>query len=159
MHSNRKEIPSQRLPNGDRSVYSSTFGFSRDGATLVSYVPTCRKAVVLLSTEHRDDMVADDKAKPEIITYRYYNATKSGVDVLDNLVRTHTCKRPTKRWTVCFFWNMIDVAAYNAFVLWITANPTWNSGKSHVRRLYLRELGKQLLAEHVSARLAQPQGK
>jgi len=158
MRSNRKEIPSQMLPNGDRSVYSSTFGFSRDGTTLVSYVPKRRKAVVLLSTQHRDDTVADDeKAKPEIITY--YNATKSGVDVLDKLVRTYTCKRPSKRWTVCFFWNMIDIAAYNAFVLWITANPTWNSGKSHVRRLYLRELGKQLLAEHVSARLAQPQGK
>jgi len=96
MRSNRKEIPNQMLPNGDRSLYSSTFGFSRDGATLVSYVPKRRKAVVLLSTQHRDDTVAnDEKAKPEIITY--YNATKSGADVLDKLVRTYTCKRPIKR--------------------------------------------------------------
>jgi len=53
----------------------------------------------------------------------------------------------------------MDIAAYNAFVLWVTVNPNWNHGKSHVRRLFLRELGTQLLNDHVSARLAQSEGK
>ena len=54
------------------------------------------------------------------------------------------------------FCNMIDIAAYNTFVLWITANPTWNSGKSHVRRLYLRELGRLSMYQ---LDWQQPQGK
>ena len=51
-----------------------------------------------MSTQHRDNsVVVDDKNKPEIITY--YNNTKSGVDILDKLVRTYSCKRVTARWT------------------------------------------------------------
>jgi len=89
----------------------------------------------------------------------YYNSTKSGVDVLDKLVRTYSCKRGTDRWTVAFFFNLIDVAAYNALVLWITANPNWHRGKSHARRLFLRELGMSLTNSHASERLTQPSGK
>ena len=67
--------------------------------------------------------MSDDKKKPEIITY--YNETKSGVDVLDKLVCTYSCKLASSRWTVVFFLNMLDIAAYNALVLWINANPNW----------------------------------
>jgi len=37
---NRKEIPLDMLPAADREVKSSVFGFSADGATMVSYVPS-----------------------------------------------------------------------------------------------------------------------
>jgi len=155
---NRKEIPLDMLPAADREVKSSVFGFSADGATMVSYVPKRRKAVVLLSTQHRDDAVMpDDSRKPEIINY--YNTTKCGVDVLDKLVRTYSCKRATRRWTVSFFFNLLDIAAYNALVLWITANPGWQRGKSDVRRRFLRELGIQLVTGHATTRSTLPQGK
>jgi len=159
MRVNRKEIPREMLPDRQRPVYSSEFGFADEGVSLVSYVPKRNKAVVLLSAQHRDAKVAsDDKAKPEII--HYYNATKSGVDVLDKLIRTYSCKRPSRRWTVCLFWNVLDIAAYNALVLWITQHPSWNSAKSHVRRLFLRELGTELVSNHASRRLhQQPHGK
>ena len=155
---NRKEIPTDMLPDTKRDLLSSTFGFSADGATLVSYVPKRRKAVVLLSTQHRDDAITPDETKkPEIINY--YNATKCGVDVLDKLVRTYSCKRAIARWTISFFFNLIDIAAYNALVAWITLNPDWQHGKSDVRRLFLRELGMQLVHKHASARSVQPHGK
>ena len=86
VRSNRREVPKEMLPSSDRAMYSSKFGF-HEGKTLVSYVPKPRKAVMLLSTQHRDNNVATDKkAKPDII--HYYNSTKSGVDVLDKVVRT-----------------------------------------------------------------------
>ena len=158
VRSNRKEVPRQMLPSSSRELHSSEFGFATDGVTLVSYVPKRAKAVVLLSTQHRDKtVVADDNSKPEIISY--YNATKSGVDVLDKLVRTYSVKRSTRRWTVAFFLNMLDIAAHNALVLWITANPNWHQGKSHVRRLFLRELGMTLTSSHASERVTQHQGK
>jgi len=155
---NRKEIPPDMLPAADREVKSSVFGFSADGATMVSYVTKRRKAVVLLSTQHRDDAVTpDENRKPEIINY--YNTTKCGVDVLDKLVRTYSCKRATRRWTVSFFFNLLDIAAYNALVLWITANPGWQCRKSDVRRRFLRELGIQLVTGHATTRSTLPQGK
>ena len=125
------------MPDRQQEIYSRKFGFTDDRMTMVSYVPRCGKAVV----QHRTSAVmTDDKKKPEIIAY--YNGTKkSGVDVLDKLVRTYTCKRASFRWTVAFFLNMLDIAAYNALVLWITANPYWQQGKPHWRRLFLRELG------------------
>jgi len=111
-----------------------------------------------MSTQHRDNsVVADAKNKPEIISY--YNSTKSGVDILDKLVRTYSCKRATARWTVAFFFNLVDIAAYNAFVLWIMMNPNWHQGKSHARRLFLRELGMSLTNDHVSERFTRHSGK
>ena len=66
-------------------------------------------------------VMSDEKKKPEIITY--YNEIKSGVDVLYKLVCTYSCKLASSRWTVVFFLDMLDIAAYNALVLWINANP------------------------------------
>ena len=68
------------------------------------------------------------------------------------LVCTYSCKRATARWTVAFFFNLVDIAAYNALVLWITMNPNWHLGKSHARRLFLRELGMSLTNDHTSER-------
>jgi len=158
MRSNRKEVPREMLPNSTRELYSSIFGFLPDSATLVSYVPKQKKAVILLSTQHEDNsVVAENKNKPEIITY--YNDTKCGVDVLDKLVRTYSCKRATRRWTLALFFNLVDIAAYNALVLWITANPDWRPRQSGARRLFLRELGTSLTSSHALERLTRHSGK
>ena len=39
-------------------------------------------------------------------------------------------------WTVAFFFNLVDIAAHNALVLWITMNPNCHQGNSHARRLF-----------------------
>lgn len=53
---------------------------------------------------------------------------------------------------------MIDVSAFNAFVLHTTANPTWNSGKVNKRRLFLEELGKNLVTEEQKRKVRLPRG-
>ena len=158
LRSNRKEIPPSMQPDRSRPACSSVFGFSSDGVTMVSYVPKPRKAVILLSSQHRDAALMDnDKKKPHIIDY--YNQTKAGVDILDKLVRTYSCKRSTRRWTVALFFNIVDIAAVNALILWITKHPDWNQDKSHVRRLFLRDLGVQLVNRHVQQRMMSTIGK
>ena len=106
------------------------------------------------STQHRDKtVVADDNSKPEIISY--YNATKSGVDVVDKLVRTYSVKRSTRRWgsgfasqkmlfrlprkwlSLRFKCTMLDIAAHNALVLWITANPNWHPAGQVTREAFV----------------------
>ncbi|CAJ0922094.1 unnamed protein product [Ranitomeya imitator] len=43
------------------------------------------------------------------------------------------------------FYNILDVSAYNAFVLWREIDPDWNRNKLHKGRLFLEELGKSLV--------------
>lgn len=44
------------------------------------------------------------------------------------------------------FFNMIDVSAVNAYVLWTATDPSWMKGLSFKRRKFLEELGKSLVS-------------
>ena len=95
--------------------------------TLVSYTPKKNKTVLLLSSMHHNDAVNPESGKPEII--EYYNGTKGGVDSLDQLVHTYMCKRQSKRWPMTLFFNMLDVGAVAALIVWMETFPEW-----HVKR-------------------------
>ena len=75
-------------PTKERPVYSTNFAYHRD-ATVSSYVPKKKKAVVLLSSTLMSGKVEETQsAKPEII--KYYNKTKGGVDTMKkNAGRVH----------------------------------------------------------------------
>jgi len=62
---------------------------------------------------------------------------------MDQMTRTYSCKRKTRRWPLVVFY-MLDISAINAYVIWKALNPKWNSNKSHKRRLSLLQLGKEL---------------
>ncbi|KAL1251677.1 hypothetical protein QQF64_019473 [Cirrhinus molitorella] len=101
-----------------------------------------------MSTMHRDASVsARIDRKPEMILD--YNATKGGVDNLDKVTSAYSCQRKTARWPMVVFSNILDVYAYNAFVLWREINPSWNQGKLCKRRLFLEELGKELIKPEI----------
>ncbi len=151
----RREVPGELAKNRQRDQYSSLFCFDRQ-LSLVSYVPKKGKAVVLLSTMHHDKTVdTDNKAKPEII--QYYNGTKAGVDRMDQLARTYSCKRKNNRWPMTFFSNMLDVAGIAALVVWLSKNPDWNANKHYRRRLFLNQLGNELISDQLERRLETPQ--
>ena len=84
----------------------------------------------MLSTMHHDKAIVEGiLKKPEAI--QYYNGTKAGVDTFDQLVRTYSCKRQTKRWPVVMWYNLLDVVALNAFVVFSTQNSEFKVGKTH----------------------------
>lgn len=148
---NKPFIPPEFRESRERETFSSSFGFEHD-MTLVSYVPKKNKSVTLLSTMHHEAKVSEDKErKPEIILY--YNQTKGGVDTTDKLAATYSCKRGTRRWPVCLFYNMIDLAAINAFVLFMHVNSSYHQKKLFKRRIFLKELGKMLTEPHRNARM------
>ncbi|CAF1049694.1 unnamed protein product [Rotaria sordida] len=152
---NKKEIPRELQPDTHRPEQSSIFCFDRQ-LTLVSYVPKKAHAVILLSSLHHDQTIVDEKKKkPEIILY--YNNTKGGVDRMDQMVQTYSCKRKTKRWPMTFFFNIIDVGALAACIVWLTKNPQWNEKKCYRRRIFLMELGYDLIQSHLERRQHQPQ--
>ncbi|KAL1020716.1 hypothetical protein UPYG_G00003720 [Umbra pygmaea] len=151
---NKSELPPQRLTTKSRPVKSSKFVYTAD-TSLVSYVPKKGKNVVLMSTLHRDGRISGmEHQKPEMIMN--YNATKGGVDNMDKLVTAYSCKRRTLRWPLVIFFDILDVSAYNAFVIWMALNPEWNRMKLQRRRLFFEELGKTLVRPQIQRRQIVP---
>uniref|UniRef100_UPI003AAEECD7 piggyBac transposable element-derived protein 4-like n=1 Tax=Centroberyx gerrardi TaxID=166262 RepID=UPI003AAEECD7 len=147
---NRPELPPQLLRTKQRAPRSSLFAFTKTH-TAASYIPKQGKNVLLLSTKHREPAVSDaEHQKPAIITD--YNRCKGGVDNLDKVVGTYSCRRRTCRWPLVLFYNILDVSAYNAFVLWAAVDPSWNQAKTFKRRLFMEELGKTLVSPQVLRR-------
>lgn len=78
-------VPHELRPNNKQKSKSSRFACHKN-KTLVSCCPKPKKAVELLSTMHRDKAIDEDSGadkKPEIVTF--YNKTKIGVDVVDQM--------------------------------------------------------------------------
>lgn len=42
------------------------------------------------------------------------------------------------------FYNVVDIAAINAYILWKQLNPGYHQNKTHKRRLFIEELGLAL---------------
>lgn len=154
LRQNKRDIPPVMKPSKLREKYSSEFGFNGN-MTMVSYVPKKGKAVVLLSTMHDDKAVDDNsvsfKKKPEII--KYYNKTKGGVDTMDQMVRTYSCKRRTRRWPMVLWYNVLDVATLNAYTIFTAHHPDYMGGVTNARRLFLKELVKELVMPYMKRRL------
>ncbi|XP_060725490.1 piggyBac transposable element-derived protein 3-like [Tachysurus vachellii] len=133
----RREIPQLAKDTAEREVFSTSV--LRSGSvSLTVYSPKKNKTVCVLSSLHRDVTIGDGrKRKPNTITD--YNHTKCGVDVLDQMARMYSVRAATRRWPIAVFYNMLDLAAVNAYILY-KACTGW-TGK---RRLFLSLLAKEL---------------
>ena len=136
--------------------FSTRFAYS-EKMTLVSYTPRKGRNAILLSTQHlgRGEVDSESQAqKPEIINH--YNKTKGAVDTLDKLVKTYSCQRKSNRWPLILFQNFVDIAAYNAFVVFLSNFPEFENGKSQRRRLFLERLGMDLCTSAIQSRQTLP---
>lgn len=148
---NRKEVPKQFIPNKNRAEHSSDILYTKD-AILVSYVPKKNRSVLLLSTQHSDLNVSGEETayKPQIILD--YNKHKGAVDSLDKMVKEYSSSRNTKRWPLVAFFNFIDIGGINAFVLYVDKYDDYEKGKSFRRRLFLQDLGLELVTPFIQSR-------
>ena len=155
--SNRRHIPQELKRTEGREVNTTMFAFSPP-LMMASYCAKPSKVVLMASTMHQDAVVSNEEPyKPDLILY--YNETKGGVDTVDMMVRQYTCYITTKRWPVVVFSNMIDVAAVNAFTLWMENHPE-DSGmtENSPRRQFLENLGMQLVMPYIERRADNPSG-
>ncbi|XP_045556506.1 piggyBac transposable element-derived protein 4 [Salmo salar] len=151
---NKPELPPALLQSKGRQVSSSRFAFTPT-ATLVSYLAKRNKNVLLLSTLHTEADVSDRRdRKPALILD--YNRNKGGVDNLDKVVGTYSCRRMTARWPLVIFHNILDVSSYNAFVIWREIKPDWMPRKRNKRRVFLEQLGKALVKPLIQRRQRLP---
>ena len=74
----------------------------------------------------------DHKKRPEII--KFYNKTKIGVHLVDQMAGAYTCRRQTRRWPLKLFFNLLDVAALNACTIYRQVHPDQQSTGGSRRR-------------------------
>ncbi|KAF3858812.1 hypothetical protein F7725_012013, partial [Dissostichus mawsoni] len=107
-----------------------------------------RRNVTILSTQHQHVAISTErKKKPE--TVEYYNHSKVGVDVLDQMARQYSVKGGTRRWPVAVFYNVLALmcAAINAWVLYRSC-----MSQNIPRRDFMLQLAHELRAEWMASK-------
>jgi hypothetical protein len=157
INANRQHVPEEMKSVKGRQLYSTQFAWSGP-VMMLSYVPKAKKNVLLVSSQHdQPDISQRADRKPEVILA--YNEDKSGVDMVDKMIDTYRTKVSTLRWPVVVFYTIIDMAALNAFVIRLHKKPNWMSNMAKERRrLFLKELGTELILPLVQQRAANING-
>ncbi|XP_028674442.1 piggyBac transposable element-derived protein 4-like [Erpetoichthys calabaricus] len=147
MNKKRQEVPPSIKGNTPREPFLTTV-MATGKATLTVYTYKPKKCVCVLSTMHAAVRISSDrKKKPD--TLMDYNRTKVGVDVLDQMAKLYTVKGGSHRWPVAVFYNLLDLAAINAHILYEQC-----MGKREGRRQFIMDLAWELREKHMAAKEA-----
>lgn len=95
----------------------STILYKSNDFILTIYKVKPNKKVLILSSMHSS--VEIEKSDTRISeTIRFYNSTKFGVDVTDQMARKYSVKSKCQRWPLQEFFNILDLAGINAWILY-----------------------------------------
>lgn len=145
LNRNRREVP-PTAKTRKQPLHSTVVYKNDDGTTLTVYQGKTNKNVLLLSSLHSHVSVSESqKRTPE--TVQFYNETKFGVDVVDQMARMYSTKAGSRRWPMHIFYNILDLAAINSWVLYKEV-----TGERISRREYILDLCEELRAPYTEAR-------
>ncbi|KAE8289463.1 hypothetical protein D5F01_LYC11164 [Larimichthys crocea] len=78
------------------------------------------------------------------------------MDTMDQMVSNYSCQRRTRRTgtrPMVLWYTMLDVATLNAYTSFTAQHPGYMGGVSNARRLFIKELGKELVMPHMKRRM------
>jgi hypothetical protein len=138
IRTNRRELPDINAIMKNNEIFSSKFVWFDNDISLTMYKCKRSKCVALLSSTHREYSIGiGRKKKPN--TIEFYNKNKCGVDNADQMLRLYTTRRGCRRWPVCVFYNILDMALLNSWIIYKAVN------KSNISRSdFQLELSKEL---------------
>jgi len=121
---NRKGLPnlSSKIPKGERIYLHNNF--------LLAMKYHDKREVFMLSSVHSPEMQETGKYdrntnreihKPKCIID--YNSNMGAVDQVDMQITFSECQRKTLKWYKKLFFHLLDLAIYNAYVLYRMRNP------------------------------------
>ncbi|KAL3062048.1 hypothetical protein OYC64_010047 [Pagothenia borchgrevinki] len=140
---NKRELPPSVQVTAE--LFSTTV-LKSEKVVLSVYQCKPRRNVTILSTQHQHvDISTERKKTPE--TVEYYNHSKVGVDVLDQMARQYSVKGGTRRWPVAVFYNVLDLAVINAWVLYRSC-----LSQNIPRRDFMLQLAHELRAEWMASK-------
>ena len=104
----------------ERNMKSTVFGFQQD-TIIASHCPKKKRVVNILSAmlSHPEIKSNSHQKRSNIM---FYNKTKDAVYTLNRMVRSYSTKRMSRSWPLIIFYNMIDISAINAFIIWQKIN-------------------------------------
>ncbi|KAJ8881613.1 hypothetical protein PR048_018099 [Dryococelus australis] len=118
------------IPAGVKNAYlplQDSFIMNHNDCTLTVYQGKVNKNVLVLSNIHASVSIGVDKKRlPETISY--YNSTKFGVDIAEQMARRYSTKAASWRWPLQVFYNILDFDGINS---WILFKETTGSSISH----------------------------
>ncbi|CAK6951079.1 piggyBac transposable element-derived protein 4-like [Scomber scombrus] len=152
LRQNKPDIPPVMKASKTRKLFSTEFGFN-GSMTMVSYVGKKEKAVIFLSTMHRSKTVDANTRKKKTEVIHFYKQTKGGVDIVDQMIGTYTCKRQTQRWPMLLWYNMIDIASLNAYSFFNAQHPEFDVGITNAGLRFLTELSNEFVTPYMRSRL------
>ena len=118
MRKNKREIPLElHADTKQQPLYTSRFLFTTDGIKILYYKAKKKKDVFLLSSIHTAPVVNENETKKKPKAILYYNSTKGGVDIADEMLRCCSTKAASQRWPFAAFFNLLDIISLNTFVI------------------------------------------
>ena len=120
-------------------LYDSKVVYNQN-ASLLAHKTSKRERLFLYSTLHQKvDIPENGRRLPKPINH--YNTTKNVVDNVSRRLKKCTVTMASGRWTKQVFWNLLDIAIWNACIVYRSVN---NSGISKLN--FVRKLTDELVA-------------
>ena len=147
---NNRSVPSVANDVTGRTKGDSRYYFS-DSKMLCSFWDKGNKPVLLLDTFKPTVSSAEEQNAAKPSTVQFYNATKSGVDIIDKKVRAFSCKRKCRRWPFAVVCNFLDISCINGSFIFNKVH-----GQSNDRLSFLISCGYQLADSQIKSRMRIP---
>ena len=119
---------------------------------LVSFWDEGTKPVLLLDTFLRSGEMDEQSGKAELVVH--YNANKSGVDVMDKMIRHYSSKRKCNRWPVSFFFNLVDICLSNTCILMAKLLDVTGRERKAFHLKTIKDVGYAMVEPHIRGRMA-----
>ena len=137
---NRKEIPP--LASEQQPLHSTTF-LNTNEQSLTIYQTKKNKSVLILSTLFVKDLEVTKGKKKLPNTIEFYNKNKFGVDISDQMCKKYSVKSSSRRYPLQIFFNMLDMAGINAWILYKES-----TGSQVSRKDFLFLLAEEMASEN-----------
>jgi hypothetical protein len=158
----KRELPP--ILHEPKNQYQSefVFGGNEDQITLQSYQVKRSRKAYLISTMHHDRCEGNPDNNNKSDIQLFYNSTKAGVDVVDQMCKRFSTRCKVHRWPTVHFHNILDVTGVNSQTIFTELHPEWCRNRRvtsrTVRREFLIELATQLAMPNMRLRLNDPIG-
>lgn len=151
LHNRHSEIPKAFRYTKTRPPYTSMFCYDHS-LTLLSYKPNVKDVLHLLSSRSEEGVVNPATRKPLML--EFYNENKN-FNGFDKFFNTITCSRKTRRWPMCIFYDMLNMALANSYIIY-SHNVLDSGGRPLSGKEFAKKLHYDLIREHVNRRLGNP---
>lgn len=154
-----KDFPEEFFdPNyKNRGLQTSLFLYSKSSEVrAVSYIPkeSYNKLIPLITTAENNDMNKTAKVPEAVFTL---NKTKRSVEMFTKKCQQMNCSRITRKWPMCIFYFMINIAVTNSLIVYSNQNLDQKKKAKSERIItkfeFMVELHKQLAAPWQEERL------